>query len=261
MKHHDDALDRFVGLAADDPEIVAVVVAGSVARGTERADSDVDLYVVVTDDAYDRAFAADRIMYVSDRDVDYPGGYFDVKLITVRMLERARASADDPMRASLRGARTVHSRVDDLDRLLAEVAEPTAAEFDAKVASFLAQARLHGGYFFVQGVAHDDPLLTAHAAVHLAFAAGRALLASQGVLFSGPKYLFETVASLPDAPPGFADALVRLVRDQTPQSAELVLSTLEEHLGDRLSDDATLSTFVRDNELAWYTRVAPPEYR
>ena len=35
---------------------------------------------------------------------------------------------------------------------------------------------------------------------------------------------------------------------------------LEEWLGDRLAADRTLSTFIRDNELAWLRGGVPAEY-
>jgi predicted nucleotidyltransferase len=261
MKHHEAAIARFVSLAENDADTVAVVVAGSVARGEERADSDVDLYVVVTADAYARAAQADRLMYVSDRDVDYPGGYFDVKVISRELLDHAVEQADDPMRASLKGARIVFSRIPELQDLVARIANSTDVDWDARVASFLAQARLHGGYFFEQGVAHGDPMLTAHAAVHLAFAAARALLADAHVLFAGPKYLRDAVAALPSIPRTFTDDLTELVTRQTTDAARRVLAELESRLGERLEADATLTTFIRDNELAWFTRVPPPEYQ
>ncbi|WP_212804587.1 nucleotidyltransferase domain-containing protein [Actinocatenispora sera] len=47
MRHHEDTLDAYVRRVRADADAIAVIVVGSVARGTERADSDVDVYLVV----------------------------------------------------------------------------------------------------------------------------------------------------------------------------------------------------------------------
>ena len=56
----------------------------------------------------------------------------------------------------------------------ARVVELPASDWSDRVAGFVAQCRLHGGYFLQQAYEHDDPLLLAHASVHLATSAARA---------------------------------------------------------------------------------------
>ena len=68
---------------------------GSVARGTARPTSDVDVYLVVTDEAYADARAAGMIAAVSQDGVTYPGGYVDIKLASTRYLTKAVEGADD----------------------------------------------------------------------------------------------------------------------------------------------------------------------
>ena len=52
QQHHLDAIERWVDVAADDDEVLAVVVAGSLTKGYGLADSDVDGFVIVTDEAF-----------------------------------------------------------------------------------------------------------------------------------------------------------------------------------------------------------------
>lgn len=47
MQHHEDTLDAYVRRVKADPNAIAVILVGSVAHGTERPDSDVDVYLVV----------------------------------------------------------------------------------------------------------------------------------------------------------------------------------------------------------------------
>src|SRR5690606_20322801 len=61
VQHHEDTLAAYVAAVSASPETVAVVATGSAARGTERPDSDVDVYLVVTEPAFARAEAAERL--------------------------------------------------------------------------------------------------------------------------------------------------------------------------------------------------------
>jgi predicted nucleotidyltransferase len=260
MQHHDDALERFVTRMRRDEGVLGVVLTGSLARGAERADSDVDVIVVVTEDRFAAALTAGRLAYVETEDVAYDHGYIDVKLASPRYLEEAAERGDDPLRDGFAGARVVDDRLGGLAALVARVAEVPESQWVEREAAFVAQARLHGGYFLVQGVERGDPLLAAHAAVHLATSAARALLALNRVRFAGPKYLAAAVRALPRKPDGFDDALLEVVQRPSVDAGRRVLDLLEGAAEWPLPREASLSRFVLDNELAWRTRVPPPEY-
>ncbi|MGO7983896.1 nucleotidyltransferase domain-containing protein, partial [Rhizobium johnstonii] len=77
MQHHERALADFASTAMEAGAL-AVVLTGSVARGTERPDSDVDVYLIVGREAFARARAESRVSYVVSDGVEYPGGYLHV---------------------------------------------------------------------------------------------------------------------------------------------------------------------------------------
>lgn len=260
MRHHEAAVERYVERVSADPEVLAVIVTGSLARGTERPDSDVDLYLVVTEDRWDAAFAQRRLMFVERDDIGYDGGYYDIKLATLSYLDDAAERGDDPVRDSFAISRIAFSRVDDLPARIQRIGTVSNDTWTARVASFLAQARLHGDYFLKGALTSGEVMLLRHASVHFAAAAGRALLAYNHVFFSGPKYLARQVAALETKPPGFDALLAAVAADPTAESADALLDSLEAFTGDVLPADATLSTFVLDNELAWRYGTKTPEY-
>lgn len=260
MEHHERAIARYVADVSADPDVLAVVVSGSVARAAERADSDVDLYLVVTEARWEAAWADRRLMYTSTDGIGYDDGYFDIKLATLSYLDDAAERGDDPVRDSFASARVAFSRVPDLPERLARVVQVSAEDWRDRVAGFVAQCRLHGGYFLPQAYDHGDPLLLAHASVHLVTSAARAMLARNGVFFPGPKYLRERVVGLERVPAGFGDLLDAVVASPSPATADALLAAVEAEVGDALPADETLSRFVLDNELAWRYRTAPPEY-
>ena len=260
MKHHDDAIARYVERVSADPATLGVILTGSLARGTEREDSDVDLYLLVTEEAWDAAYLANRLMFTETDGIDYLDGYFDVKLATLSYLDDAADRGDDPVRDSFAHSRVVFSRVDDLEVRLARAARMPDEGWDDRMASFLAQARLHGGYFLDQAFASGDGLLLNHAAVHLVFAASRALLALNRVAFQGPKYLAKSVAGLDQKPDDWARLVDAVLSEPSPATAGALLMALETFYPWPLPREQTLSTFILDNELAWRYRTKTPEY-
>lgn len=261
MRHHERALDGFVRRVSADASVLAIIVSGSVARGEENAESDIDLYLVVTDAAWDHAMSEDRIMYVEHDGADYPGGYFDIKLATLAYLDDAVDHGDDPVRDSLVHSRVVFTRIPDLEQLLASSGELDERVWASRCVSSIAQVRLHAGYFLREGIRRNDPLLRANAAVHTVVAADRALLALNRRLFAGPKYLRSAVETLPIRPDGWTALADRLLAEPGPEAADALVAALDGIHDWGVDDDLALSRFVLDNELAWRTRVPVPEYR
>jgi len=261
MEHHERALARYVAREAERPETIAVIVSGSLSRGTERADSDIDLYLLVAEDRWADALRQQRVMYVEREGADYEGGYFDVKLATLSYLEDAAERGDDAVRSSFAQARIAFSRIGDLSERIERVATVPEGQWMPRLASHLAQARLHGGYFIRHGIRHDDPLLSHHAAVHLATSAARAVLALNRTMFPGTKELLSTLEAVPDKPVGLVVAIEDLLRTPSIRAADRVLELLESAAGWSLDPENTLSRFVLDNELAWRYREPPPEFR
>jgi predicted nucleotidyltransferase len=260
VKHHDDAIARYIERVSADPQNLAVILTGSLARGLERPDSDVDVYLVVTEEAWSEAFAASRLMFVETEGANYEHGYFDIKLATLSYLDDAAERGDDPVRESFAHSRIVFSRVDDLTERIERASRVPEAQWDARAASFIAQARLHGGYFLEQATESGDIVLTANAALHLALSASRALLAVNRVLFQGPKYLARSVATLERRPAGFPHLIEDLLAHPNTASGRAVLDALENFTDWGLTEEQTLSTFILDNELAWRYRTQTPEY-
>ena len=260
MRHHELTVAAFTRAQAKRPDTLGVVLVGSVARGEERPSSDVDVYLVVTDAAYDAAAAAGSVAWVSRDGVAYDGGYVDVKLASPAYLQRAVAEADDPTRASLVGARVTLDRMGGLADLLSAITVLPETTWTERVRSYRAQVELYGGYFLRQAAERRDEFLLHHAAVHACLAAGRLALARERQLFRGQKYLHADLASLQALPAGFLVQWQHLLTDPTPSASDALRATLDRWLGGRPGLDETLGRFITDNELGWLTGRRPPEF-
>jgi hypothetical protein len=262
VRHHDETLAAFVGAAGED--WLAVVLDGSVARGRERPDSDVDVTVVVPEAAFEQARAEDRVSYVDREVATYEGGYVDIKVVTLALLAAGAERGDEPMRAAFSGAKVAWSRDDairsELEHLLKRIVELDDEEWERRMGSAIAVVRLQAGYFAKQAFASGEEYLLRHAILHTVSAAARALLAFNRTLFQGHKYLFPTLAELDNTPYGFLDQARAVLADPTPERLDALVETVEDFHDWPLTREATLSRYVSDNELAWFDRSLPTEY-
>lgn len=259
MEQQERALAAYVDSVRDQSGALAVVAIGSVAQGRERPDSDVDVYFVVDEERFAAETAAGRFAWIERAGVDYPGSYIDIKLASPSYLETAAERADDPTRASFQGARVAWSVLPGIEHTLERIVTVPDDVWAERVRSHLSQARLYGGYFLRQAVERDDEFLRRHAGLHLTLAAARAALAAAHVLLPGPKYISKLVRSVP-TPDGFLEAWDRAVAGPEVESGSALLGILFEWLGDGLTQEDTLSIFIRDNELAWLRGTVPAEF-
>jgi predicted nucleotidyltransferase len=259
VRHHEETIATYAAKVATEPEVLALLVVGSVARGAERAASDVDVYLVVTDDAFAAAQSARRVAYIDTETATYDS-YVDIKLASPRYLERAEVHADDPTRASFLGARIVFDHTESMAAAIARIVTLPDDVWQRRVHAYRCQARLYGGYFLKQASERGDEFLLKHSAVHLCFAIGRVALAVNRTLFQGQKYLAATLSELADLPDGFLSAWHGVLAGPTRDSAAVLTDMVDAWQGGPLKLEDTLSTFIIDNELVWLNGTVPPEF-
>jgi hypothetical protein len=259
VQQHEDTIHGYVASVEHRPEVLGVVVVGSVARGTAREDSDVDVYLVVTDEAYARARGRGVIASVSQDGVTYPGGYVDIKLACPGYLTTAITSSDNPTRASFVGARVALDQTGELPGWIQGIVTLPDEVWAKRVTAYRAQARLYGGYFLKQADQLDDHYLRMHSGTHLALAAGRLALAKHRRFFSGQKYLSAAMDEL-ELPERFKLAWNHVVMAPSAAVGQHLLDAILAWLGPYEDFDALLSRFITDNELAWLNGTIPPEF-
>lgn len=96
-KHHEESIvnmkEHFRKHGA-----VALILTGSVAKGTERADSDLDGVVILSEEAYAEKEKNHTTTETIDGLCTYEGGYFDVKYMTKQYLKDLSEKGSEPAR-------------------------------------------------------------------------------------------------------------------------------------------------------------------
>ena len=120
-KHHEESLENLKKYFRDKEEVIALIFGGSVAKGCERPDSDLDAMVVITDEAYALRAANNETVETIHDYCTYEGGYFDVKYMTKQFLEEAAGKGSEPARNAFLKSRVLFSSDPDIPRLVSEI--------------------------------------------------------------------------------------------------------------------------------------------
>ena len=140
-ERHRKAIDELVCLHGDDPNKIALVICGSLATGKARDDSDVDLYLVVTDEELERVRAEEGCFYGSWDPNKFFGAEIDGKIVSKVFLQEAAIRGSEPTRASFERAYTEFSRDAEIDELIGRIAIYPEWEREWRIKAFYAYTK------------------------------------------------------------------------------------------------------------------------
>jgi hypothetical protein len=247
LEHHHQAIESFVAGARD--RFQAVVLTGSLAQGRARPDSDLDCYVVVTEEEY--AERAVRYDLAHTEPCNYEGGYVDGKVVSRRVLEAAAERGSEPTRASFRDAQVLFSAIDDLQPLVDRIGRYPEQNRTQNITDFFGHFILHAGYFGPSALKKDDPFLLHHAVTSMTLYAGRLLLAHNRELFPCPKQLLDALGRCAELPDDFLDATRRLLEHADSRAMSDYLTLILSFRDWGVPHERVLTRFMELDEWSW----------
>ena len=256
LDHHRRAIDRLIIELEDDPRYVAVLLGGSIARGSELEDSDVDLIMIASDDEYARRQAANDFSYVNTDVCDYEGGYAEAKVVPLSYLEEVAERGNEPARAAFVGARILCSRVPELDRLIERATAYPENQRLANIHSFCAQMMI---WFWYVGEAEKrgDRYLLLRSASEFSLFAGRLILAHNRILHPYHKWFTWELERAADKPEDFMQRFEALLAEPSRDNATALLGAVMNFREWELPPAGFSGQFMQDSEWHWRTGPAP----
>lgn len=254
--HHQRAIARIIERVRADPDVLALVIIGSVARGDATAGSDLDGYLILTDTAYQARQAAALSAWSATELCDWPGGTAGGLAVDLAMLSDAAERGPEPARYAFTGAFAPFSRVPNLDALLQRIPAYPEHERTEKLISFASQLPVHLAYLRL-GEYSDNPYLLAETAVEIVLFGGRLILAHNRMLYPNRKWFMRELARAPERPPGLVGLAERLLRTPSIAHAQAFCDTVLNFAPWPRPPEGTMARFQRDRELHWRSGTAP----
>ena len=257
---HEKAIQNLIEKFKNDLEVLAVILGGSIAKGLERPDSDVDAIVVVTPERYERQRDERRITECVFEGCDYPGGYFDLKYYTKEYLEAAADHGSEPTRYAYMHARCLFTRDPKIEDIVARLGVFQKQEREEKMKSFYAAVRLYSGYFWQSGCKTGNTYLKVRSASATVLYGLRMILQEAEVLFPCQKNLMQAVRDLPEEkkPAQIVELAEEFLNTMDSKVEEKFVKTIRDFIKYRPDGDyySVVSRFIEDQE-EWWHRERP----
>jgi len=247
--HHRAALDAVLADARESDEFVGCILAGSVSRGWERPDSDLDVVLVATDEAYERRREDWDLHYWNEDACAHPDVYAEGKVVNRDFLREVAADGSEPARAAFVGASVEYGEDPEIADVLERIPVYPEAERPERVETFYSQTLAYR-WFVAEAERHDDPYLAHHAAAQLSLFGGRLLLAHDRTLFPYHKW-FRTVLEDADTPSGTVDRMDDLLAERTVEAAEAFVDPILEFADWEEPEEGWVARFLVDREWQW----------
>src|SRR5690554_3915849 len=138
FKHHQQTIDNLAGYFKKEKDVKALIVGGSVAHGFATKDSDLDIFLLISEKEYQERLEKESLTYWNDSLICYEG-YIDGKYITVDFLKRVAEKGSEPARFAFKDAFVVFSRLNRLEVLLKNASRYPVENKEDKIEKFYAQ--------------------------------------------------------------------------------------------------------------------------
>lgn len=215
-EHHKESIENMIQYFREIGA-EALILIGSVAKGRERIDSDLDCVVVLSDEAYKIKEEKNATSDTVDGRCTYPGGYFDVKYVNPEYLRELADKGSEPARSTYTNCKILFHNNPELEGIIAKIPVFQQSEKEEKMLSFYSDFWLN--YYYFLKCCNIDGFMKMRTIAEIIYTVYRMLLQENEILFDCNRRLEQQVADI-DAE---TRELVELAKAaQTTQSMESV---------------------------------------
>src|SRR5215217_7389804 len=88
IPHHRQSLQNVKEYFQRDPEVLALLLSGSIAHGFQSATSDVDIMIFVSEQDYQKRFQSEQLHFFTRELCTYEGEYADGKYLSIDFVKQ-----------------------------------------------------------------------------------------------------------------------------------------------------------------------------
>jgi hypothetical protein len=263
FEHHRKAVENLVNIYKDDPQFLAMIVAGSVAKGWAKPDSDLDYMLITTDHEFEKRRANYQLHVDPPGAVDYPGCYVDGKIIPLQFLRDVADHGSEPARFAFYDAFVAYSHIAEISNILQRIPVYQIGQQEEKMKSFYSQVVVWQWYVG-QALKTNDLYLLTRSASQLALFGGRLILAHNKMLYPYHKWFIRQLENTPEKPDTMLALLEALLKSPSKENADLFANCVlnfKDWPKPKNGNDGVCTQFFEDSEWNWHKLSVPIEDR
>ena len=254
--HHQTAIEDFLKLYRDKPEFIAILLAGSLAHGYAKPDSDIDIMLVADEREYAKRKADGKLAFSLWDICTYPGGYIDCKVVSLVALAEIADRGSDAARYAFKDAKILAGATVELAAALAKTCRfPQEKQADRQY-RFVCQL-LAWKWYMSQAVAKQNAYLVHLAAHKVILFACRIILNLNQMLYPYHKWLLEETKRAPRQPAEFQKILAEFAQAPDFGWAQSLTDAVLAFIGVAEPGTDWPNRFMADSELNWLDHEPP----
>ena len=255
-EHHRQAIYNVRDQFINNPDVLAVVLGGSIAHGYYRTDSDIDCMILVSEEEYSRRLKDNNIQYFSRELAPYEGGYIDGKYHSLEYLEKVASFGAEPARFAFKDSKIIFSRIPNLLDLLSRAAAYPKADKSNRIQRFHAQ--LDGlRWFFGEGAKRNDRYTINWSSTSMVLFGCRMLLAHNNMLFPCQKTMTFELQKCKNLPENLFEKIDLLLNNPTLDNAESFYRLIKDYRQWEETPNGWPNQYMADSELMWLNGQCP----
>ncbi|MFX0010131.1 MAG: nucleotidyltransferase domain-containing protein [Candidatus Hermodarchaeota archaeon] len=247
--HHREAIKRFCEYVRKGNKYLALIIGGSIAKGFEREDSDIDVMLIVSEEDYQRSLKRNKLIYYSNQFCDYPGGYIDGKIISVDFLKLLVERGSEVARSAFIGAWIEFSRIPELESILEQITVYPKEKKEEKIEKFYAQFE-YNKWAINDAFRLNNKYLLSRCIDDLILYGGRLILAHNETLYPYHRWFMRVLGDVPEKPKNFIELTKNLLEFPTSENIQRFYDAIKS-FRDWKTKQYWPFIFMRDTELAW----------
>lgn len=202
-------------------------------------DSDIDFYLVVTGEEYERKSALKGLSISIDEE------NANVGYITVDYLTQAVTKAPEPLRFAFTNALVVFTKEPTIKDLVKKIQVYPENERDEKMVSFVSQLPIHLSYLKF-GEYSNNPYVLTETAVKLVLFGGRLILAHNRLLYPSRKQFLKQLERAEEKPKNFLDLATNLLRNPSITNAGTFYDSVMNYKHWKKPEEGFMQRYIRD---------------
>jgi len=249
--HQQQAIEFITQRFADDPQVLGLLLSGSIAHSLHSPESDVDLNIVVSQEEFDRRLAETRCTFYEPCGQFYPDGYYDGKFITLDYLKAVAEKGNEPSRFALHDAKILFDKTGEIAKLQEAIGDYDKIDVPGNTKRFVTQ--LEGwNWFCGEALRKNNRYLLNLSVTKLVLFGGRLILMENRILFPYHKWFLRILADAPKKPEGLMQAIDQVINDPTRQHIEHFYQMARNYRPWDVGPDFSWgANFMNDVELRW----------
>ena len=254
--HHAQSIQNVTDFFQHDPEVVALLLAGSIAHGFETSTSDVDILILVSDEDHKRRIECNQVHFFNMDLCTYEGGYVDGKYLSLDFIEQVKQKGSEPARFAFAGSQVLFSRVQGLAEELRQVAQYPTAEKAERIRRFYAQFEAWHWYC-QESLRLKNPYLLGTSVSKFILFSGRLILAHNELLYPYHKWFLRVLESAREKPDGLLESIQQLNAASTKDNIESLYEKIKSFRPWIQGEFSWPTQFMFDSELNWLDGKTP----